>query len=296
MLSHLPLRKSVEFRGVDWAAEAEKSQEGWESRKKARQRRRRVQRKRQHKMSDSELRSFLSFVVSDDENAPQALSMEACGVLLRRVTRKGFTTFPDGGTNVDKVQQLLEMFDTLKNDPELRPLIQSWMHGAVAEGFYSPQPEPSSPTSGGRGSTVSGLSDGTFETLSLSSENIADDVAAKIIESAVFAAYGVGMNRNLTDKKLWKDLSKIFRIDQFEYYDAMVKAKTKTEWPALDDGGENASLDSGSSKTFNDELAAAYKAFTDEANKANLSEAQIRSLNKYCFVHLQPDQHSGNST
>ena len=71
----------------------------------------------------------------------------------------------------------------------------------------------------------------------------------------------------------------------------MANAKEKTEWPKLDDGGESATSGSSSSKTFNDELTAAYTTFTEEAIKGKLSEAQISTLTKYCFIPLQPDQH-----
>jgi hypothetical protein len=77
MLSHLPVRTAVSFQGVDWEVETEKSQHGLERRKKAR--RRSAQRK-ERTMSDSQLLSFLRFVIEEES----ALSMDACDYLLRR--------------------------------------------------------------------------------------------------------------------------------------------------------------------------------------------------------------------
>jgi hypothetical protein len=134
MLSRLPVRTRAGFQGVDWEVETEKSQQGLERRKKARQQRS-AQRK-ERKMSDSQLLSFLRFVI-EGESGQSAVTMDACDDMLRRVNAKGFGDFQDGLTN-EKVEQLLEMFDSLKTDGELRPLILSWMNAAVSAKLYTP--------------------------------------------------------------------------------------------------------------------------------------------------------------
>lgn len=137
MLNRLPVRTTVGFRDVNWAVEADKSQQGFERRKKAQQRRaQRKDSRRIAKMTNEQLQSFLLFAVSA-ENAAQILSMDACNDLLRRVESKEFVTFQDGETNVNKVQLLLDMFDSLKKNRVLRPLILSWMNEAVDESLYS---------------------------------------------------------------------------------------------------------------------------------------------------------------
>ena len=108
MLSSLPVRTNVGFRDVNWAVEADKSQQGFERRKKAQQRRaQRKDSRRTAKMTNEQLQSFLLFAVSADENAAQILSMDACNYLLRRAENTEFVTFQDGETNVNKVQLLL---------------------------------------------------------------------------------------------------------------------------------------------------------------------------------------------
>lgn len=291
MHSRLPARTSVEFRGVDWAVEGEKSQKGFERRNTERQRR--GQRKKQGKMSNEQLRSFLEFAVSNDENAQQALCMEHCDILLRRVVRGEFVTFPDDSLNSkEKVELLLEKFDSLKNDKGLRRLLDVWMNEAVFECLYSSQPKPSSPDS--HQSTVSSeLTDGTFETISLSSQNIADDIASTVIKAAVFAAYQVGIRRGHSPKELCKDLSKLFQTDQYEYIFALGKALAlkEEEWRELDDDscGEDI-IGSHSSKSYIDELASkAHTAFMHEANVVGLNDKQVKALSEYCFVPLKRD-------
>jgi hypothetical protein len=158
MLSRLPARTRVGFQGVDWEVETEKSQQGLERRKKARQQRS-AQRK-WRKMSDSQLLSFLRFVI-EGESGQSAVTMDACDDLLRRVNAKGFGDFQDGLTNEKKVEQLLEMFDSLKTDGELRPLILSWMNAAVSAKLYTPSDDASTrtpPDSPGGGSLVYSIS------------------------------------------------------------------------------------------------------------------------------------------
>jgi hypothetical protein len=133
MLSRLPVGTAVSFRGVDWEVETEKSQQGFERRKKTR--RRSAQRK-ERTMSDSQLLSFLRFVIEVD-CSPSTL--EVCDYLLRRVNAKGFGDFCDDLPNKEKVEveQLSGMFDSLKIDGELRALILSWMHAAVSAKLYT---------------------------------------------------------------------------------------------------------------------------------------------------------------
>jgi hypothetical protein len=88
-------------------------------------------------MTNEQLQSFLLLAVSADENAAQIISMDACNYLLRRAENTEFVTFQDGETNINKVQLLLGMFDSLKNNRVLRPLILSWMNEAVGESLYS---------------------------------------------------------------------------------------------------------------------------------------------------------------
>jgi hypothetical protein len=64
--------------------------------------------------------------------------MDICHFVLRQAQNKEFATFQGGGTNVDKVQQLLDMFDSLKNNSVIRPLILAWMNSALAKSVYSP--------------------------------------------------------------------------------------------------------------------------------------------------------------
>ena len=142
MLSHLPVRTAVSFQGVDWEVETEKSQQGLERRKKAR--RRSAQRK-ERTMSDSQLLYFLRFVIEEDFSQ-SALSMDACDDLLRRVNAKGFIAFCDGLPTKEKVEQLRGMFDSLKNDGELRALILSWMNAAVSVELYTPSDDASTRT------------------------------------------------------------------------------------------------------------------------------------------------------
>ena len=138
MHSHLPVRTTVGFRDVNWAVEADKSQQGFERRKKAQQRRaERKHSRRIGKMTKEHLQSFLLFAVSADENAAQILSMDACNELLRQAENTEFVTFQDGETNVNKVQLLLDMFDSLKSNRVLRALILSWMDEAIRESLYS---------------------------------------------------------------------------------------------------------------------------------------------------------------
>jgi hypothetical protein len=143
MLSRLPGQARVGFQGVDWAVETEKSQQGLERRKKARQCRR--QRAKQRKMSDSQLLSFLRFVI-DEENNQTALCMDACDDLLRRVKTRKFLVFEDGLSDKMKVEYLLKEFDSLKSNAELRALTLSWMHAAIAEEIYRHPDETSSRT------------------------------------------------------------------------------------------------------------------------------------------------------
>jgi hypothetical protein len=88
-------------------------------------------------MTNEQLQSFLLFAVSADENAAQILSMDACNYLLRRAENTEFVPFQDGETNINKVQLLLDMFDSLKNNRVLCPLILNWMNEAVGESLYS---------------------------------------------------------------------------------------------------------------------------------------------------------------
>lgn len=78
------------------------------------------------------------FAVSADENAARILSMNACNYLLQEAEDTEFVTFQDSETNVNKVQLLINMFDSLKKHSVLRPLILSWMNEAVRESMYDP--------------------------------------------------------------------------------------------------------------------------------------------------------------
>jgi len=284
MLSHLPVQKaSVGFRGVDWTVEAEKSQQRFERRNKARQQR------GQRKMSNEQFRSFLEFVVTPD--AENVRNLEVCDLILSTAKRKElFLHLADDTPEKQKLQLLLDKFDTLKNDQVLRPLIQSWMYTAVGEGLYASQPKNISPSSADRASSISGLSDGTFETISLSSHKIDDDVAAAIIQTAVFAAYAAGKHRDRSHKILCNDFSKIFQTKQPEYISAMATAEKKTDWSEFYDGGGEASTGSRSSKSCIDELASeAYIAFAQKADKSGLTQNQIKKVKEYCFIPLQRD-------
>jgi hypothetical protein len=143
MLSHLPDRARVGFQGVDWEVETEKSQRRLERRKNTRQCR--GQRAKQRKMSDSQLLSFLQFLI-DEENDQNALCMDACDDLVRRVKTREFLVFEDGLPNKKKVEYILKQFDSLKTNGELRALILSWMHAAIAEEIYRHPDEASSRT------------------------------------------------------------------------------------------------------------------------------------------------------
>jgi hypothetical protein len=180
---------------------------------------------------------------------------------------------------------MLVSFDTLKNNKVFRLLIETWMTMAISEEKYSMQPEPSSPSSGRSRSAVSGLRDGAFETISLSSHKIGDDAAEAIIEAGVYA---VGMlRRNRSHKDLCKDFTKMFQSGQPEYLEAVVKAKQKTEWPELDVGNGNTSDHSDSSKSCIDELASvAATAVAKKANEFKVTNNQVDALNKYCFIPL----------
>jgi len=230
-------------------------------------------------------------VVSAEENEKgNGISLLShCGCFLQLVEEAGFAAFPEGTSDVEKVRLSLEKFDNIKERASITTLIQSWMGTAIEKGLYKLQPEPSSPSSGGRGSEVSGLTNGTLESVSLSSHNIDQDEAAAIIQVAIFAAYAAGKHRDRSHKKLCKDFSKIFQTKQPEYHAAMVVAEKKTDWSEFYDGGGKASTGSPhSSKTCIDELAsAAVTAFAQKAHESGLSESQIDALNGYCFVPLK---------
>jgi hypothetical protein len=83
--SRLPVHARVGFQGVDWEVETEKSQQGLERRKKARQL---SARRKERKTSDSKLLSFLRFAIQGDNSQP-SLSMNACDDLLRKVNAEG---------------------------------------------------------------------------------------------------------------------------------------------------------------------------------------------------------------
>jgi hypothetical protein len=151
MLSRLPVGTRVVFQGVDWDVETEKSQQGLERRKKARQRS--AQRK-MRQISDSQLLSFLRFVIKEESDQSAFENMDACPYLLRRVRAKGF--------GEKRVDQLPEMFDSLKNDGELRALISSWVNAAVSATLYTVLPDdaptrtsPDSPSGGSLDYSVS---------------------------------------------------------------------------------------------------------------------------------------------
>lgn len=285
--------------------EAEKSEQGLERRKKAQQGH--AQRKKQRKKLNDELRSFLRFVVSGDEKARLALNMMGCDFLCKRAIIREFVTFQDGLSSAAKVDQLLKMFDTLKHDLLLCHLIQAWIHEAAGADLYviqsepAIQPEPNANNSPSR-SEVSGLtpksSDGSLETVSLSSHSIIDGTLNAIIEAGVFAAFAVEMRRKRTFKKIYMDFSKIFRIGQPEYSVAMAKAIEKEEWPASGVSSGNNSVcsdDSNSNNTFMDEAAsAAYTAVGEKAEKCALAQTQIDALYKYCFIKLQRHETGGS--
>lgn len=291
MLNPLPVKTSVGFRGVDWELEQQKSEQRVERRKNKEQHR--AQRKTHRKMSNEQLKTFLQFVVSPEETTKgNTISlMDGCVFFLKTVEKAGIVTFPGGSSNVEKVKLSLEKFEDMKAKPTLLHLIQSWMHAADEEGFYSVQPLPSSPSSDGRGSSVSGLTEGTFETISLSSHQIDDAVAAEIIEAGVFAAYAAGKKRGHAHKRLCTDFSNIFRTEKSEYIDSMAAAKNE-DWPKSDDGsGEGeASVGSYSSKSCIDDLACeAHTAVAKKADELGLTTNQIQKLNEYCFIPLQRD-------
>ena len=80
---------------------------------------------------------FLTFAVSPEENAQRACSMEACEDLLKRANSIGFTTFPEGIQNKEKVVLLLSEFNSLNDHAVLSPLVLSWMHEAVQDSFFT---------------------------------------------------------------------------------------------------------------------------------------------------------------
>jgi len=126
--------------------------------------------------------------------------MNHCSWFLQLVEEAGFAAFPEGSSDVEKVRLSLEKFDNIKDETNIISLIQCWMDTAIKKGLYQLQPKPSSPSSGGRGSSVSGLTDGTFEMVSLSSHKIDKDDAAAIIQAALFLAYAVGKHRDRSHK------------------------------------------------------------------------------------------------
>ena len=215
--------------------------------------------------------------------------MGHCGFFLQLVQEAGFAAFPEGSSDVEKVRLSLEKFYNIKDKTSINFLIQSWMYIAIEEGLHHLQPEPSTPSSGGRGSSVSGVTDGTSENVSLSSYKIDEDDAAAIIQAAVFAAYGAGVRRNLTNKNLCKDLSKIFQTHQSEYLDAMANAKEKTDLSELhDDVAVEASVSSHSSKSCINELASvAHTKVFKKAYELGLTKRQIEKLMDYCFIPLE---------
>uniref|UniRef100_A0A7S3LGQ3 Uncharacterized protein n=1 Tax=Amphora coffeiformis TaxID=265554 RepID=A0A7S3LGQ3_9STRA len=91
-------------------------------------------------MTNKQLKSFLlRLVVSTNENAAQILSMDGYNYLLRAAENAEFVTFQDGETNVNKVQLLLDMFDSPKKNRVLQPLLLSWVNEAVEKiGTLSP--------------------------------------------------------------------------------------------------------------------------------------------------------------
>lgn len=148
------MRKSVRFvRGMDWEAEQKRSQKGTTSRK---------QKALQRKLLNTQLKSFLRFAISPDDNALHARNMMSCGDLLEAANSKGFdeTTFPGEYNVLLKVMLLLNDFDAIKNNKTIRPLIQSWMHAAIAVEVYSIAVVPDAATHPSReSSTASTLSD-----------------------------------------------------------------------------------------------------------------------------------------
>jgi len=142
MVNRLPVRRTVGFRDVNWEVEEEKTQQGFERRKKAQQRRaQRKDSRRMAKMLDKQLQSFLRFEVSNGENASQILSMDTCDVVLQQAIKTEDVTFRDDGTKAEKVQLLLELFDSLKDNKVVRPFMDGWMNTAVHDSLYSVLPD-----------------------------------------------------------------------------------------------------------------------------------------------------------
>jgi hypothetical protein len=53
-----------------------------------------------------------------------------------------FTTFSGDETNVDKLQQLLDSFDTLKDNKVFRSSIQAWVNVVISEENIPCSPSP----------------------------------------------------------------------------------------------------------------------------------------------------------
>lgn len=104
MFNRLPVRTSVGFRGVDWAVEAEKSNQGFERRTK--EQRRRARKKTQRRMSNNVQlsKSFLQYVVSSEESEkgnPISL-MSHCTLFLEQVENAGVVAFSEGSRRMSK--------------------------------------------------------------------------------------------------------------------------------------------------------------------------------------------------
>jgi len=175
--------------------------------------------------NEQQLNVFLHSVVSSEETLKDSpiSKMDHCGLLLKKVKKSTVMAFPTESSTVDKVRLLLENYDIIKaTSLTIALLINIWMEDAIAEGLYSLG--PSFPSSSASGSTVSVVSNGTLETISLSSHDIADELAMKIIKAAVFTAYTAGKHRHHSHRSLCKDFGQIFQTARLEYIDAMAAA------------------------------------------------------------------------
>jgi len=182
----------------------------------------------------------------------------------------------------------------LKNSNVLHTFLLGWMKEAVSNGFYSLQdgsPSRESEVSSLTANSGDSKSDGLLDTISLSSDAIDDRALGVAMEAAVFAAYGAGMRRGRSHSQLWEDFSNIFQIARPQYFDAMEKARRKTDWTKKDDGAGSTGVGSGSGKTYNDEFASlAATAVAKKAVEFGFTDCQTDALCNYCLVQLQPDR------
>lgn len=166
MLGHQPTR-AVNFQGLDWTLEEQKSLRGAESRKTAKQIR--SSKKEQQKMSFEKLREFAHFVVnSHDKLAEVARSMRTCNYILQEAADQGLFGEDDIMSKQQKLEMLLE--GSWQEDEILFSSMELWRKKAIKLEYFSHQDSSPSPSDGDQASITSSITTDSLN-YSLSSES-----------------------------------------------------------------------------------------------------------------------------